>query len=156
VRRVTYGRERSKTARRATVDISPEFGTTRAGQRSGRAPCCLHNNCRCKELCAIALRHPQMSPFAVSIERRDLIRTTHKLHRLSNIECTGCAKRLGLLAQIQQGRYTEVNYRQRKLPCSSLAQISGGTSRSQTDRFWPIGDRMWSPIGRPYVPQREA
>ena len=25
--RVTYGRERSKAARRATVDISPEFGT---------------------------------------------------------------------------------------------------------------------------------
>ena len=83
--RVTYGRERSKTARRATVDISPEFGTTRAGRRSGRAPCCLHKNCSCKELCAIALRHPQMSPFPVSIERCDLIRTTPKLHRLSNI-----------------------------------------------------------------------
>jgi hypothetical protein len=26
-----------------------------------------------------------MSSFPVSIERRDLIRTTHKLHRLSNI-----------------------------------------------------------------------
>jgi hypothetical protein len=64
---VTYGRERSKTARRATVDISPEFGTTRAGRRSGRTPRCLHNNCRRKELCAIALRHPQMSPFPVSI-----------------------------------------------------------------------------------------
>ena len=83
--RVTYGRERSKTARRATVDISPEFGTTSAGRRSGRTPCCLHNNCRRKELCAIALRHPQMSPFPVSIERRDLIRSTHKLHRLYNI-----------------------------------------------------------------------
>jgi hypothetical protein len=67
--RVTYGRERSKTARRATVDISPEFGTTSAGRRSGRTPCCLHNNCRCNELRAIALRHPQMSPFPVSIER---------------------------------------------------------------------------------------
>ena len=83
--RVTYGRERSKTARRATVDISPECGTTSAGRRSGRAPCCLHNNCRCNELCAIALRHPQMSPFPVSIERCDLIRTTLKPHRLSNI-----------------------------------------------------------------------
>ena len=40
------------------------------------------------------------------------------------IECTRCAKRLELLARIQQGTYTEVNYRirQRELPCSSLAQ----------------------------------
>ena len=89
--RVIYGRERGKTARRATVDISPEFGTTSTGRRSGRAPCCLHNNCRCNELCAIALRHPQMSPFPVSIERRDLIRTTHKLHRLSNITSAATA-----------------------------------------------------------------
>jgi len=83
--RVTYGRERGKTARRATVDVSPEFGTTRAGRRSGRVLCCLHNNRRCNELCAITLRHPQMSPFPVSIERCDLIRTTYKPHRLSNI-----------------------------------------------------------------------
>jgi hypothetical protein len=32
--RVTYGRERSKAARRATVDISPEFGT--GGPDEGR------------------------------------------------------------------------------------------------------------------------
>ena len=89
--RVTYGRERSKTARRATVDISPEFGTTRAGRRSGRVLCCLHNNRRCNELCAITLRHPQMSPFPVSIERCGLIRTTHKLHRLSNITSAATA-----------------------------------------------------------------
>jgi hypothetical protein len=32
-----------------------------------------------------------MSAFPVSIERRDLIRTTHKLHRLSNITSASTA-----------------------------------------------------------------
>ena len=54
---VTYGRERSKAARRATVDISPEFGT--GGSDEGRdQPLLLHKTADGKELCTIVLTKP--------------------------------------------------------------------------------------------------
>jgi hypothetical protein len=69
---VTYGRERSKTACRATADISLEPGTTRAGRRSRRAPCSLHKNCRrpgaVRDCSCQIRRHPQMFPRGPAAE----------------------------------------------------------------------------------------
>jgi hypothetical protein len=174
---VTYGRERSKTARRATADIVSNSAQRGLDEGRNEPLTAYIITADGKELYAIVLtksagvhrcfyfqsassarpdsNHSQTtSPIQHHISRNSTCRPRQwavyaagmefcvYLTIIAWIECTRCAKRLGLLVQIQQGMYTEVNYRirQQKLPCSSLAQISGGILWSRTDRFWPTPD----------------
>ena len=103
-------------------------------------------------------RHPQMSPFPVSIERRDLIRTTHKLHRLSNITSATTAPAAAdgpSMAQIQQGMYTEVDYRVLTSPYplyfiptyKSLGRLPGLSHHTSEQPLDP-GEALAANVGR--------
>jgi hypothetical protein len=91
---VTYGRERSKAARRATADIvsnSAQRGWTKVATSPLTAYIITADG---KELYAIVLTKSAGVPdvFISSQHRaRDLTRITHKLHRLSNITSAATA-----------------------------------------------------------------
>ena len=86
---VTYGRERIKTARRATADIvsnSAQRGLDEGRNEPLAAYIITADGCT-----RSFLPNPPASTdaFISSQHRaRDLIRMTHKLHRLSNITCS--------------------------------------------------------------------
>jgi hypothetical protein len=91
---VPYGRERSKTARRATVDIVSNSAPRGLDEGRNEPLTAYIITADGKELYAIVLTNPPASTdvFIFSQHRaRDLIRVTQKLHRLSNITSAATA-----------------------------------------------------------------
>jgi hypothetical protein len=131
---VTYGRERSKTARRATADIVSNSAQRGLDEGRNEPLTAYIITADGKELYAIVLTksagvHRCFYFQSASSARPDSnhSQTTAPIQHHISRNSTCRPRRWAVYYRV----------RQRKLPCSSLAQISGGISWSRTDLFWP-------------------